>query len=221
MPIFMLGDDILFPDPALANRKGLLAVGGDLSIERLLEAYRNGIFPWYGEESPILWWSPDPRMILKPSEFKFTKSLRQTIKNAGFRITFDHNFFDVIRLCAGISRKGEAGTWITPEMIDAYCALHDDGYAHSVEAYLGERLVGGLYGVSIGKAFFGESMFHLARDASKVALAERLLKGEFHFIDAQQKTEHLRRMGARPVSRRDFLENLKLAVIHPTIRGKW
>lgn len=220
----MLGDDILFPDPAFANKDGLLAMGGDLKIERLLEAYRNGIFPWYAEESPILWWSPDPRMVLKPDEFKRSKSLRQVINNAGFSIRFDHSFREVITTCARISRKGETGTWITPEMIRAYCDLHEEGYAHSVETYLGDRLVGGLYGVSIGRAFFGESMFFFKRDASKVALSalvDRLTEWEFHFIDAQQKTSHLRRLGAKPIPRQVFLGNLKSAVDYPTIRGKW
>jgi leucyl/phenylalanyl-tRNA---protein transferase len=224
MPIYLLDEKLRFPDPAKADREGLLAVGGDLSPERLLLAYENGIFPWFGDDSPILWWSPDPRMVMFPSEFKKSKSLSQSIRNKNYEVRFDLDFEGVIRNCAGKARKDEDGTWIVPEMIEAYTVIYKMGYAHSVETYLDDQLVGGLYGISLGKAFFGESMFFLERDASKVAfaaLADRLIEWGFHFIDAQQQTGHLRSLGARPISRTDFLLLLKDAVKQPTIRGKW
>lgn len=224
MPVFILDDESAFPDPALAEPDGLLAIGGDLSVERLLTAYASGIFPWFGDDSPILWWSPDPRMVLLPSEFKRSKSLRQTLNKGLFEVKFDENFEKVIRACAETKRKAEDGTWITPEMIRAYVTLHEQGYAHSVETYHDGKLAGGLYGISLGKAFFGESMVHLERDASKVALSalvERTREMDFRFIDAQQRTEHLRSLGARPVPRTVFLEMLKEALRYPTIQGKW
>jgi leucyl/phenylalanyl-tRNA---protein transferase len=224
MPVYILDDEIRFPNPAKADKDGLIAVGGDLSPERLLEAYRTGIFPWFSDDSPILWWSPDPRMLLFPGEFKKSKSLRQTIRNSNFEVRFDSDFSNVITNCATNSRKHEDGTWITPEMISAYCKLHDMGFAHSVETYHNGLLAGGLYGISIGKAFFGESMFHIERDASKVALSalvDRMTEWNFHFIDAQQRTEHLRSLGARPVSRHEFLLLLKEAVNYPSQTGKW
>jgi len=224
MPIYILDDNLTFPHPSLADKDGLLAIGGDLSPERLLNAYSNGIFPWYNEDSAILWWSMDPRMVLFPSEFKRSHSLLQTLKRDHFKVKFDEAFERVIHLCAVTRRKGEEGTWITEEMLQAYINLHRLGFAHSVETYREGRLTGGLYGVSLGKAFFGESMFHLERDASKVALSalvDRLLEWDFHFIDAQQKTEHLRSLGARAVPRSEFLAMLKDALAYPTIRGKW
>lgn len=224
MPIYLLDEKLRFPDPAKADREGLLAVGGDLSPERLLLAYEHGIFPWFGDDSPILWWSPDPRMILLPSEFKKSKSLSQSIRNKHLEVRFDENFEGVIRNCARTSRKEEDGTWIVPEMIEAYTVIHKMGFAHSVETYLDDELVGGLYGISIGKAFFGESMFFLERDASKVAFAalvDRMIEWDFHFIDAQQQTGHLKSLGARPVPRLKFLELLKEAINHPTVKGKW
>ncbi len=220
----MLHKDIVFPHPDLADGQGLLAVGGDLSPERLLFAYENGIFPWFSDGDPILWWSPDPRMILYPDDFKISKSLRQTIRNAGFEVRFDTAFEKVITNCAKVPRTGENGTWITSEMKEAYIELHKLGYAHSVETYHKGKLAGGLYGVSLGKAFFGESMFHIERDASKVALfylIEKVKKWNFHFIDAQMETAHLKSLGAVTVPRHDFLKMLKEAVGHPTKRGKW
>lgn len=224
MPVQILDEEISFPHPSFSDRDGLLAIGGDLSSERLLYAYANGIFPWFDEDSPILWWSPDPRMILFPLEFKKSKSLAQTIRRGKFEIRFDHDFRSVIKNCAEAGSREEEGTWITSEMISAYINLHDLGYAHSVETYVNGTLAGGLYGLSLGKAFFGESMFHLERDASKVALSalvDRCLEWDFHFIDAQQRTEHLRSLGARPVPRSTFLSMLAGALKYPTLSGKW
>ena len=224
MPIFRLVDDIVFPPPDYADPSGLLAVGGDLSSERLLEAYRLGIFPWYSDDQPILWWSPDPRLVLRLDEFKISRSLRKTINKGVFKVTFDRAFEEVIRACAAAPRTGQRGTWITQEMQDAYIELHGLGFAHSVETWWGEELAGGLYGVSLGKAFFGESMFHHKTDGSKVALAvlvEKLQAWNFHFIDAQMTTEHLLRLGAVNMPRRIFLKRLQSALRHPTKRGKW
>ena len=224
MPVYLLDEQLRFPDPKLADKEGLLAVGGDLSADRLLLAYANGIFPWFSDDSPILWWSPDPRMILIPGEFKKSKSLSQSIRRKNYEVHFDRDFRAVIKSCSSANRKDEDGTWITPEMIEAYAVMHDLGYAHSVETYLEGKLVGGLYGISLGRAFFGESMFYHERDASKVALAalaDRMLEWDFHLIDAQQQTEHLKSLGARPVPREEFLKKLSVALNFPTIQGKW
>ena len=224
MPIFRLVDEPIFPPPDYADPSGLLAVGGDLSKERLLEAYRLGIFPWYSDDQPILWWSPDPRLVLDLKDFTISRSLRKTLKKAIFQVTFDHAFEQVIQACALIPRAAQNGTWITEEMREAYINLHGLGYAHSVESWLGGELVGGLYGVSLGKAFFGESMFHLKTDASKVALAtlvEKLKSWDFHFIDSQMTTEHMIRLGAKELPRRIFLKLLQLALRQPTKRGRW
>ncbi|HSE89666.1 MAG TPA: leucyl/phenylalanyl-tRNA--protein transferase [Candidatus Binatia bacterium] len=224
MPIFRLVEDPVFPPPDYADPSGLLAVGGDLSNERLLEAYRVGIFPWYSDDQPILWWSPDPRLILDLEDFKISRSLRKTLRKRIFQVTFDHAFEKVIRACASVPREAQNGTWITEEMQQAYINLHGLGYAHSVESWFGGKLAGGLYGVSLGKAFFGESMFHVESDASKVALAtlvEKLRSWDFHFIDSQMTTEHMLRLGARELPRRTFLKRLQSALRHPTRRGKW
>jgi leucyl/phenylalanyl-tRNA--protein transferase len=224
MPIFRLVDDIVFPPPDYADPSGLIAVGGDLSSDRLLEAYRVGIFPWYSEDQPILWWSPDPRLVLDLDQFKISRSLGKTLRRRVFQITFDRVFEEVIAACATVPREDQSGTWITPDMREAYIRLHGLGYAHSVEAWLEGKLVGGLYGVSLGKAFFGESMFHRHTDASKVALAilvEKLRSWSFHFIDAQMTTEHMCRLGGQEISRRIFLKKLQSALRHPTKRGKW
>ena len=224
MPIFRLVDELVFPPPDYADPSGLLAVGGDLSSGRLLEAYRAGIFPWYSEDQPLLWWSPDPRLILELADFKLSRSLRKSMNKKVFQVTFDRVFEDVIRACAAVPRDGQAGTWITEEMQGAYINLHGLGFAHSVESWFDGELVGGLYGVSLGRAFFGESMFHHKADASKVALAtlvEKLKTWDFHFIDAQMTTDHLLSLGAQEIPRRMFLKRLHSALRHPTKRGKW
>lgn len=224
MPIFRLVDEPIFPPPDYADPSGLLAVGGDLSKERLLEAYRLGIFPWYSDDQPILWWSPDPRLVLDLKDFGISRSLRKTLKKGVFQVTFDHAFEQVIQACAVVPRAAQNGTWITEEMQEAYINLHGLGYAHSVESWFGGKLAGGLYGVSLGKAFFGESMFHLKTDASKVALAtlvEKLKSWDFHFIDSQMTTEHMVRLGAKELPRRIFLKRLQSALRHPSRRGRW
>ncbi len=211
MPIFQLNEELIFPNPELANQDGLLAVGGDLSPERVLLAYKNGVFPWFEDDDQILWWSPDPRLILKLDDFKISKSLRRTINSQKFQVKFNTQFSAVIDACSKIRRKDEAGTWITNGMKDAYIQLHNKGFAHSVEVYLGEDLVGGLYGIAIGKVFCGESMFHKVSDASKIALhhlVELLKSNDFLFIDAQTPTEHLISMGATEIPRSQFLELL-------------
>ena len=224
MPIFRLLDEPIFPPPDYADPSGLLAVGGDLSSERLLEAYRLGIFPWYSDDQPILWWSPDPRFVLHLEEFHVSRSLRKKLNQGIFQVTADRAFDEVIAACAAVPRPGQNGTWITAEMQEAYNELHGLGYAHSVETWFEGKLVGGIYGVSLGKAFFGESMFHRKTNASKVALAalvEKLKSWDFHFLDAQMTTEHMMSLGAREISRRLFLKQLGSALQHPTRRGKW
>lgn len=215
---------VQFPDPREAENDGLVAIGGELNTEYLLAAYAQGIFPWFNRGEPILWWSPNPRMILFPENFKCSNSLMQILKSNKFSVRIDGRFEEVISKCAEVERPGQRGTWITKEMIQAYTKLHLDGFAHSVETYLNNDLVGGLYGVSLGKAFFGESMFHYVRDASKVALYylnQLMLKWDFHFIDAQQSTSHMKKMGAVDVERDQFLSRLEKALKFPTARGKW
>lgn len=224
MPVFLLNEDIVFPNPNLAVEDGLLAIEGDLSTERLLLAYSSGIFPWFSEGDPIMWWSPNPRMVLFPEKFKISKSFRQVLKNKEFEIKFDHNFEDVIRNCSVIERGDQDGTWITNEMKEACIRLHQQGFAHSVETYMDGNLVGGLYGVSLGKAFFGESMFYTERDASKIALYFLVMKikqWDFMFIDAQVETSHLKSLGAENIPRTDFLKLLKEALKYPMVKGKW
>lgn len=202
------GDRDWFPplDQALDEPEGLLAAGGDLSPQRLLAAYRRGIFPWYSAGQPVLWWSPNPREVLEPDEFKCSRSLAKTLRNRGFDVTFDQDFAAVVTACA-TRREHSAGTWITPEMHSAYCRLHERGSAHSVEVRLNGRLVGGLYGVLMGRVFFGESMFSRERDASKVALA-RLVElasvAGLQLIDCQLPTPHLRSLGSKPLTRAEF-----------------
>ena len=224
MPVYRLTDEIIFPPPQLADKTGVLAIGGDLCEERLLLAYSLGIFPWYSEDEPILWWSPDPRLVLYPDEIRVSKSLEKVIKKQVFNVTFDAAFEQVINLCAGAGRRENEGTWILPEMIDAYCALYESGYAHSVEAWRDGILAGGLYGVSLGRCFFGESMFTLESNASKVAFA-RLVKfleeNSFDLIDCQVSTGHLKRFGAREIPRSLFLKQLKKSLAAPTLMGKW
>ncbi len=225
MPIFQLSEDIVFPHPSLANEDGLLAIGGDLSVERLILAYYNGIFPWYNEGEPIMWWSPNPRCVLFPEKFKIPKSLETFLKKHSFTISFDTRFDEVIYHCATITRKGQEGkTWITAQVQEAYITLFRLGIAHSVEVYDKSELVGGLYGIAIGKAFFGESMFHKVSNASKialVALVTQLQKWKFEIIDNQQTSELLLSFGAEEITRDYFLEVLKKAVNKKPLFGKW
>jgi leucyl/phenylalanyl-tRNA--protein transferase len=223
--IAWLGADTPFPPLATAQKEpnGLLAVGGDLSPRRLLDAYRRGIFPWYSEGDPILWWSPDPRMVLFPPELRVTRSLGKTLRNKAHEIRFDSAFDAVMRGCAA-PRPGQGGTWIGPEMRSAYRKLHDLGYAHSVETWIEDELAGGLYGVAIGRAFFGESMFSRARDASKialVALVRRLAADGFGLIDCQMHTTHLESLGARTIPRAEFARRVKDLVDYPRSPGRW
>ena len=217
-------DDCFFPPADRANDEGLLAFGGDLSPQRLIVAYANGIFPWYSENEPLLWWSLDPRLIIRPGEMRVSKSLRRTLRSRKFEVRVDTNFHEVMLHCAETPRKGQDGTWIQDEMVDAYCELHRLGIAHSFECYQDGTLVGGLYGVSIGKVFFGESMFHTVNDASKVAfyhLHQFLLAHDFKLIDCQQETSHLMSLGAYSIPRKDFLEELKVLTVEPTLAGNW
>lgn len=213
-----------FPDPSNATEDGLLAVGGDLKPERLIEAYSKGIFPWYSEGQPILWFSPDPRMVLYPEKFKRSNSLKRVIQSKRFEVRIDTAFEEVIIACSSIPRPGQDGTWITPEMIDAYIEMHRLGYAHSFETYCKGELVGGLYGLSLGAAFFGESMFHKMADASKLALFQLVAFADNHgfdFIDAQTPTKHLQSLGAEIVKRKRFLSELKKSLGQKTKVGKW
>ena len=223
MPVFRLNGEIVFPPPALAE-DGLLAVGGDLRPERLLLAYREGIFPWYSDGGPILWHSPDPRFVLTADRLRVSRSLRKVIRSGSFRLTLDTRFRQVVEACAAAPRTHESGTWITPEMCDAYPALHERGHAHSVEVWAGDDLVGGLYGVSLGGGFFGESMFAHADDASKVAfvaLVEQLSRWGITLIDCQVHTDHLERFGAEEWPRDRFLAALRLALCQPDRPGPW
>jgi leucyl/phenylalanyl-tRNA---protein transferase len=222
--VIFLRDNIDFPPVEESLDDGLLAAGGDLSEQRLLQAYRNGIFPWYSEYSPILWYSPPVRCIFRPDGFIASHSLISKLKNSNFTFSFDKEFEEVINACAFVKRKGESGTWILPEMIDAYTALHKSGYAHSIEVWHKGKLAGGLYGVSLGRAFFGESMFHKVTDASKAALhylCKSLQNQNFSFIDAQNETGHLLSLGAFTISRSDYIILLKETLSYPTIRGNW
>jgi leucyl/phenylalanyl-tRNA--protein transferase len=224
MPVFRLSQDLVFPSPHLASHEGLLAVGGDLSEKRLLLAYSQGIFPWYSDGEPILWWSPEPRLVLYPDDLKVSRSLNKVLKKGTFKVTMDRAFEEVISECARVRLENQEGTWIVDDMVSAYCRLHAIGFAHSVEAWQGGRMVGGLYGVSLGKCFFGESMFTRVTNASKVALVALVnyLKAlDFSLIDCQITTAHLERFGAREISRARYLDELKEALNTPTLRGKW
>jgi leucyl/phenylalanyl-tRNA--protein transferase len=207
---------------ALKSPNGLLTIGGDLSTARLLDAYRHGIFPWFNPGEPILWWSPDPRMVLIPDQFKISASLRKTLRHADYRVSFDQAFESVIRCCAA-PRDGASGTWISEEMIAAYCELHRLGYAHSVEVWMGDNLAGGLYGVAIGKMFYGESMFSRASNGSKIALAylaRQLQRWQFGLIDCQMHTPHLASLGAHEMPRREFIARLQ-ELVHCAPHTDW
>jgi leucyl/phenylalanyl-tRNA--protein transferase len=225
MPVYRLGDDPeAFPPPEQAEGSGLLAVGGDLAPARLLAAYARGIFPWYSDGQPILWHSPDPRFVLQPEKLHVSASLRRTLKAALYEVRYDTAFAEVITACRDAPRPGQEATWITSEMRDAYVELHRLGFAHSIESWAGGELRGGHYGLSLGAAFFGESMFARAPDASKVAFVvavERFKDWGFHFIDCQMETAHLARFGAEHWPRRQFLGALAEALREPTRRGSW
>jgi leucyl/phenylalanyl-tRNA---protein transferase len=223
MPVYRLDQRLVFPPPEEAE-DGLVAVGGDLRPERLLLAYSHGIFPWYGEGLPILWHSPDPRMVLEADRLVVGRSLRKTLRRAPYRVALDTAFEAVVRACAEVPRPGQHGTWITEDMIAAYVELHRLGFAHSAEAWQGDELVGGVYGVSLGGGFFGESMFARRPDASKVAfvtLVEQLRGWDIELVDCQVHTEHLERFGATEWPRPRFLAALAAALARPTRRGRW
>jgi len=224
MPVDLSRHSVEFPDLDEADESGLLAIGGELSIERLKLAYSKGIFPWYEKGMPILWWSPDPRMVLFPEKMIISHSLKQSIKKQQFTVTIDTAFEKVLRNCAKTPRKGEDGTWITREMKHAYIQLHKAGYAHSAEAWLDGELVGGLYGVALGKVFFGESMFHHVTNASKVALyhlVEKLNSWNFKIIDAQVYTNHLESLGGELIPRSQYITILDEALLIEDITGFW
>lgn len=215
-------DDYRFPDPKTSDKQGLLAMGGDLNPQRILQAYSQGIFPWFEPGCPILWWSPNPRLILIPNEFKLSRSLKKSLHKP-FKLTIDTAFEAVIKACATVNKR-VGNTWISSEMIAAYCTLHTMGYAHSFEVWQNDLLVGGLYGISLGKAFFGESMFHTVTDASKIAmyhLCNTVQQWDFAFIDCQMPTTHLLTLGAKVQSRSAFLHQLELALDNPTKVGIW
>lgn len=215
MPIFKLTKEVTFPNPELSEEDGLLAIGGDLSIERLILAYCNGIFPWYNEGEPILWWCPKPRFIIIPQEVKISKSMKKIIKKDEFKVTFNNNFEGVISNCKYIREVNNEGTWISDDMRNAYINLFKYGFAMSVETYRDEELVGGLYGVKIGKCFFGESMFSKVSNASKIALiklSEKLNDDGFIFIDCQMHTNHLESMGGKFVEWDTFKELLNKGI---------
>ncbi len=221
-----LGNSESFPplELALRNPNGLLCAGGDLTPQRIVQAYLNGIFPWYSAGEPILWWSPDPRMVLFPAEFRIARSLRRKLRSGNFRIRLDSDFASVIRACAGTPRRDQPGTWITPEIQCAYGRLHELGYAHSVETWVDDTLVGGLYGIAIGKMFYGESMFAHITDASKIALAHLvrfLEKNGFGMIDCQMNTSHLASLGAREIPRGEFVTRLQELTAIPPLCGRW
>jgi leucyl/phenylalanyl-tRNA---protein transferase len=207
--IFRLDERILFPDPALAEEDGLLAVGGDLQPERLMLAYKNGIFPWYSYDDPILWYSPHERFVLLPNELRISKSMKQIMRSGKFTVTFNKAFADVIKACATAPRVDQDGTWITDDMQQAYIKLHELGVAHSVEAWLGDELVGGLYGVAVGHVFCGESMFSKVSNASKLALITLCQTTKYQLIDCQVHTDHLASMGAKMISRNQYTGILK------------
>jgi leucyl/phenylalanyl-tRNA--protein transferase len=223
--IALLHDDTPFPplEQALSMPNGLLAAGGNLAPARLLDAYRHGIYPWFNADDPILWWSPDPRMVLLPEEFKISHSLRKTLRNRVYEVRTDTAFEQVMRACAA-PRNGQAGTWIHDDMIAAFTALHRMGHAHSVETWKDGEMIGGLYGIAIGRMFYGESMFSRRSDASKVALAHlasQLYRWNFGMIDCQMNTPHLASLGAREIPRTEFVQRLQELIHYPNIASSW
>ena len=226
MPLYRLDPRFpeLFPDPQRANGEGPACFGGDLSPERLFAAYRLGYFPWFAEGEPILWWHPDPRFVLLPAELKVHKSMRPYFNQQKYRVTYDGNFRRVMQECRSLYRPGQRGSWITDELIEGYVGLHELGIAHSVEVYEGEELVGGLYGLALGKVFFGESMFFKRPNASKfgfISLVRRLRERGYRLVDCQQETKHLASMGARAIRRVNFIDHLALIAEETTERGNW
>ena len=224
MPVYLLDKELAFPVPEDANEEGIVAVGGDVSPERLLVAYRNGIFPWPARGYPLLWFSPDPRFALAPASTHVSRSLRKVIRKEELRVTADTAFTEVIRACAATPRPHQQGTWITGELRDGYVGLHELGYAHSIEAWRGDQLVGGLYGVSLGRTFAGESMFASEPDASKIAfttLLGHLAMWGFRIVDCQVHTEHLARFGATMWTRERFLSEWRAAVDEPSVLAPW
>lgn len=223
MSVFLLSEALVFPNPEFADPDGLVAIGGDLRPERIILAYKEGIFPWYNKE-PILWWSPPLRPVIFPHLFHMSRSLYQTLKKEIYEVSFDKDFYSVVYNCATTPRKGVIDTWITPDIFNAYCSLYEQGYAHSVEVWYKEKLVGGLYGVAIGRFFSGESMFTKMKDASKVALAcliEHLIKNEFYFIDCQVTNPHLLSMGAVEIPRSVYTTLVKEATKFENIKKSW
>lgn len=224
MPLFRLSEKIEFPPPWLARSDGLLCIGGDLCTQRLLLAYQNGIFPWFSDNEPILWWSPNPRLVLFPKALRISRSLKKKIKKVPFRVTMDNAFEQTIVACSKPRGPGNDGTWLVDEMIEAYISLHELGYAHSIEAWYQNRLVGGLYGVCVGGSFFGESMFSFEADASKIALValiNHLIFHGFDLIDCQVTTGHLLKMGAVEISRDSFLKKIKNSVVRKMDSNIW
>jgi len=224
MPVYQLTDKLVFPPVELAEKDGLLAIGGDLSPERLLLAYSNGIFPWYSEGDPILWWAPFPRLVIFPDEFRIPKRLSRLVRQQKYAITADKAFRQVITACASVGERQKKGTWITDDMIEAYCRLHEMGVAHSFECWLDSGLAGGIYGISLGGVFFGESMFSRQPNSSKialVALVKKLLDWDFDLIDCQMRTEHLLQFGAREIPGREFQKLLAKSLSRPTRLGIW
>ena len=223
MSLFLLDETLEFPDPRLARADGLLAIGGDLSVERLVKAYASGIFPWYTADEPILWWSPDPRCVMFTSELKVSRSMRNVLNRGYFEVSFDTDFEGVIRACQQVPRK-DPGTWITNEMVQAYVDLYHKGVAHSVEVRMEGNLVGGLYGVSLGRTFFGESMFSRVSNASKVAfvhMTRQIEEWGFEMIDCQIYNDHLASLGARNIGREEFLEKLSQSLKFESRIGSW
>ncbi|MCI4670026.1 MAG: leucyl/phenylalanyl-tRNA--protein transferase [Bacteroidia bacterium] len=224
MPIYRIPQELIFPHQGNAEPDGLLGIGGDLSPERLLLAYENGIFPWFSEHDPILWWCPDPRFVLYPYKLKVSKSMKQVFRKGIFTITYDQDFKAVIQECQQMYRPGQSGTWITDDMLNAYVELHRLGFAHSVEVWQEGTIVGGLYGVSLGKSFFGESMFAKTSNASKagfITLVQDLQQRNFDIIDCQVPTQHLESLGAEAISRELFLESIHLSQKNESLRGNW
>lgn len=224
MPLFRLSKRLDFPPAWLARSDGLLCIGGDLSPKRLLLAYENGIFPWFSDDEPILWWSPDPRLVLYPNKIKASRSLKKKIRQNKFSIRINHAFEQTITACAKPRKNRDEGTWLVDDMIDAYIELNALGYAHSVETWREDKLVGGLYGISIGGSFFGESMFSIESDASKialVALASHLKKHNFDLIDCQVTTDHLMKMGAIEISRNSFLDTIQKSAKKEELNDIW